>query len=58
MARAEVGAQYRRELKAAVERFERITRAGMLTDAETWVALTHRVVRKMSVHFRFAYEEI
>lgn len=58
IARAEVGARYCRELEAAAERFERIAQAGLLTEAEAWAALTHRVVRMMSAVFRFAYEEI
>lgn len=58
MARAEIGRRYRGEMEVTAEKFARIAKARILTDAEAWAALTHGVVRKLAAHFRFAYEEI
>jgi hypothetical protein len=58
MAEAEIRVRYRQAVQAVAEKFERVAQARMLTDEEAWAALTHNVVRKMSAHFRFAYEEI
>lgn len=58
VARAMVSAAYRKEVEASAPQFQRFVRARMLTDAEAWVALTHSVMRRMALHFRFAYQEI
>lgn len=54
----EVHAAYRRALELAASDLERAVHAGVLTDAEAWRAQTHRVVRKLSMRFGFAYLEV
>jgi hypothetical protein len=55
---AELGMAYRRAVAASDARFKRYVRAGMFTEADAWAAQTHGAVRKLSAHFRFAYQEI
>jgi hypothetical protein len=56
--RAELHAAFWRSMSQARARFRRFAEAGLLSEPEAWIGQTHSVARKMSSHFRFAYQEI
>jgi len=55
---AELKLLYGRAVAASDGRFARLASARLLTSEEAWAAQTHSVVRRIAIHFRFAYWEI
>jgi hypothetical protein len=55
---AELKLLYGRAVEASDGRFARLVSARLLTSEEAWAAQTHNVVRRIAIHFRFAYWEI
>jgi hypothetical protein len=55
---SELSREYERAVMATDSRFGEYVRARLFTRAGAWAAQTHGVVRRISVRFRFAYQEI
>jgi hypothetical protein len=55
---AELKFLYGRAVEASDGQFARLVAARLLTSEEAWAAQTHSVVRRIAIHFRFAYWEI
>lgn len=55
---SELSREYERAVVATDPRFEEFVRARLFTRPKAWAAQTHGVVRRMSVRFSFAYQEI
>lgn len=55
---AELNHAYERGMQTSAERFGRLVRASMFTEAEALAAQTHGVVRKLALQFSFSYEEV
>jgi hypothetical protein len=56
--RAELHAAYWKAMSEATTQFTRFVQAGTLGHKEAWIAQTHRVARRMSARFGFAYQEV